>query len=179
MKDKADKKRRSIELEVGDAALVKLQPYRQSSLTLRKNQKLGLKFFGPFRVINKLSPVACKLELPESARIHPIFHISLLKKYKGDSFTPYLPLPLTTSEYGPILQPEEVLAARTIMKGSVLEPQVLIKWQGTTDSEATREGLKEFNREFPAFNLGDKVVFNGGGTVTCTAEVEKDDSKDT
>ena len=71
-------------------------------------------------------------------------------------------------------QPEEVLATRTIMKGSVLEPQVLIKWQGTTDSEATREGLKEFNREFPA-----KVVFNGGGTVTCTAEVEKDDSKDT
>ena len=71
-------------------------------------------------------------------------------------------------------QPEEVLATRTIMKGSVLEPQVLIKWQGTTDSQATREGLKEFNREFPA-----KVVFNGGGTVTCTAEVEKDGSKDT
>ncbi|WVZ14709.1 hypothetical protein V8G54_012275 [Vigna mungo] len=50
MKQQADKKRRDIQLQVGDLALVKLQPYRQQSLALRKNQKLGLKFFGPFEV---------------------------------------------------------------------------------------------------------------------------------
>lgn len=48
MKDQADKKRKHVEFQVGDSVLVKLQPYRQSSAALRKHQKLGLCFFGPF-----------------------------------------------------------------------------------------------------------------------------------
>lgn len=42
MKVQANKKRRDVTLEVGDLVLVKLQPYRQSSTALRKNQKLGM-----------------------------------------------------------------------------------------------------------------------------------------
>ena len=61
MKEQADKKRRPMELQVGDAVLVKLQPYRQNSVALRKNQKLGLRYFGPFKVVNKISAVAYKL----------------------------------------------------------------------------------------------------------------------
>ena len=102
MKEQADKKRRPIEFEVEDAMLVKLQPSRQSSVALRKNQKLGMKYFGPFQIISKLSPVVYKLQLPETTRIHLIFHISFLKKFKGDTNPPYIPLPLTTIKLGPI-----------------------------------------------------------------------------
>jgi len=67
---------------VGDLALVKLQPYMQHSIALRKNQKLGMHFFGPFEVVEREGQVAYKLKLPEVANIHPVFHISLLKKFK-------------------------------------------------------------------------------------------------
>jgi len=45
MKHNANKKRRDCQLEIGDLALVKLQPYRQHSVALRKSQKLGMKYF--------------------------------------------------------------------------------------------------------------------------------------
>jgi len=127
MKTKADKKRRPMELELGNAVLVKLQPYRQNSVALRKNQKLGLRYFGPFLIVNKLSSIAYKLQLPQHTYIHPIFHISLLKKFKGDTSTPYLPLLLSTSELRPIIQPEEILATKTIKQGDLLVPQVLVR----------------------------------------------------
>ena len=36
---------------IGELTLVKLQPYRQHLVALRKNQKLGMKYFGLFEVI--------------------------------------------------------------------------------------------------------------------------------
>ena len=60
MKMQADKKRRERELQfkVGDLVLVKLQPYKQHSVALRKHQKLGMRYFGPFLVIERIGTVA-------------------------------------------------------------------------------------------------------------------------
>lgn len=71
MKDQADKRR----FNVGDLVLVKLQPYKQNSVALRKNQKLGMKYFGPFPILAKVGAIAYKLKLPKNARIHVVFHI--------------------------------------------------------------------------------------------------------
>ncbi|GAU31857.1 hypothetical protein TSUD_114680 [Trifolium subterraneum] len=70
MKKYADSKRRFAEFQVGDMVLVKLQPYRQHSIALHQNQKLGLRYFGPFPVIQKVGSMAYKLLLPPSAKIH-------------------------------------------------------------------------------------------------------------
>lgn len=51
MKRFADKKRSEINFIIGDWALVKLQPHRQHSVFLHKNQKLSIKYFGPFKVL--------------------------------------------------------------------------------------------------------------------------------
>jgi hypothetical protein len=61
-------------LEVGDLALVKLQPYRQITLANRPNQKHNLKYFGPFALLARIGNVAYKLALPSTARIHPVFY---------------------------------------------------------------------------------------------------------
>jgi len=79
-------------------------------------------------VLEKIGDVAYKLKLPDAVRLHPIFHISLLKKFHGHYNQHYLLLPLTTSEFGPHLQPEKVLATRVVIQGSTTVQQLLIQW---------------------------------------------------
>ncbi|PNY00079.1 hypothetical protein L195_g023353, partial [Trifolium pratense] len=157
MKAQADKHRREVQFEVGEHVLVKLQPYRQNSVALRKNQKLGMRYFGPFTIIEKIGKVAYKLQLPAEAKIHPVFHISQLKQFKGQAFDPYIPLPLTTTELGPVLQPVAVLKRRDRLRNGEVISQVLIKWQGLNNTDATWEDAADIVENYPTFNLEDKV----------------------
>ncbi|CAL5199682.1 unnamed protein product [Lathyrus oleraceus] len=163
MKNQADKKRIDVSLAVGDLVLVKLQPYRQHSVTLRRNQKLGMRYFGPFPVTAKIGSVAYKLQLPDAAKIHPVFHISQLKLFKGIPQEQYMPLPLTTTDTGPVIAPIAILQARSVKKGSNIISQVLVQWENMTPAEATWEDFDETLDIFPNLNLEDKVVINGDG----------------
>ncbi|MCH80322.1 hypothetical protein A2U01_0001089 [Trifolium medium] len=165
MKNQADKKRTPLNLSVGELVVVKLQPYRQITVGARVNQKLSLKYFGPFEILAKIGSVAYKLALPSSARIHPVFHISQLKKFNGTESVHHSPLPPTTDELGPLLLPEAVLKTRTILKGPLTVPQVLIKWHNLDASLATWEDKADMMCGFPNFNLEDKVNANGGSIV--------------
>ena len=82
MKQQADKKCRKIELQVGDFVYLKLQPYKQRSLAQRANQKLSMRYYGPYKIL-RVGTVAYKLELPRDCRIHPVFHVSQLKVATG------------------------------------------------------------------------------------------------
>ncbi|MCH79841.1 retrotransposon protein, partial [Trifolium medium] len=156
MKKQADKHRSDITLKIGDLVLVKLQPYRQHSAALRKNQKLGLRYFGPFEIIARIGEVAYKLKLPEDAKIHPVFHVSQLKPFKGVAEEQYMPLPLTMTDVGPSIQPIDVLQVRTIIRGSQKVHQVLIQWDQYTAAEATWEDVNNIQDKFPSLNLEDK-----------------------
>lgn len=76
MKLQVDKKRKDIIFAEGDLVLVKLQPYRQSSVATRMHHKLCQKiYYGPYRICKKISNVAYTLELPEERKINPTFHL--------------------------------------------------------------------------------------------------------
>ncbi|XP_070035135.1 uncharacterized protein [Nicotiana tomentosiformis] len=67
------------EFQVGDWVFVKLQPYRQSTLSISSYHKLTFKYFAPYPIIERVGLVAYKLLLPLEVQIHPTLHISQLK----------------------------------------------------------------------------------------------------
>ena len=51
-------------------------------MRFKKKGKLSLRFIGPYKVIEKVGPLAYRLALPpELEKIHNVFHISMLRRY--------------------------------------------------------------------------------------------------
>ena len=86
MKQQADQHRSERSFDVGDWVFLWLQPYKQMSLEQdKKDNKLSSKYYGPYKVLQKIGTVAYKLELPSSSGVHPFFHVSCLKKVIGEN----------------------------------------------------------------------------------------------
>ena len=83
---------------------LKMQPYRMTAFGIRHSIKLASKFYGPFRVLECVGETAYKLLFPEKCKLHPIFHISQLKKHHGPLAIPTPILPLI-DEHGNIFVP--------------------------------------------------------------------------
>jgi len=47
--------------------------------------KLSNRYTGPFKIVQVVSPTAYKLQLTDTMKIHPVFHVSLLKAYNSRS----------------------------------------------------------------------------------------------
>ena len=147
MKMQADKGRSDRSFQVGDSVYLKLQPYVQSSLAPRANQKLASKFFRPYKVIGKVGPVAYKLQLPSSTSIHNVFHVSQLKQAipKTGQVSHFIPDLDVSCQF-----PEQVLAKKMVSKGVHSVQQVLVKWSGWPASLATWEDMEALLQRFPA-----------------------------
>ncbi|XP_016576307.1 uncharacterized protein LOC107873890 [Capsicum annuum] len=79
MRAQANARSSDRHFNVGDWVFVKLQPYRQSSLSIFPYHKLTSRYFGSYPTVEKVGPVAYKLLLPPEVLIHSTFHISQLK----------------------------------------------------------------------------------------------------
>ncbi|CAJ2675282.1 unnamed protein product [Trifolium pratense] len=166
MIQKANAHRRDFSFAVGDLVLVRLQPYRQSSVRQHKHHKLSKRYYGPYRVIERIGPVAYKLQLPSESRIHPVFHIAVLKPFRGSNNPPLSDLPSESLNNQPVDQPSAILERRTILIHGVPREQVLIQWKGAPPDEASWEDVDIITACYPNFHLEDKVILEGEGSDT-------------
>lgn len=83
MKKFVDRHRMERNFELGEMVSLKLQPYRQNTARGAHPQKLSLRYFGSYRIVEKIGQVAYKPQFPPSAKIHNVFYVSQLKRFKG------------------------------------------------------------------------------------------------
>ena len=105
---------------------------------LRTNQpttKLAPRRHGPFSIVQVMSPITYRLELPTQWSIHPVFHIDLLTPYhETPTHGPnYLRPPPDLVDNAEEYEVEKILDSRKFGRGRKL--QYLVKWKGYPDSE--------------------------------------------
>ena len=137
----ANKQRRECIFKEGEEVLLST---KYISLKPGITHKLSARYTGPFKIIQVVSPVAYKLDLPNDwtsrKRIHPVFHVSLLKKYnRNDSDS-------STEEKQDIVEVDdaedrEYVVDKIISQRITKDKQVeyLVTWKGYPESEATWE----------------------------------------
>lgn len=98
MKQQVDQHRSKHSFEVGDLVFLWLQPYNHTSLKAQGHQNLSHKFYGPYHNLPCIGPMAYKLSLPASSKIHPVFHVSCLNKVVGPNCHVQSTLPVLDEE---------------------------------------------------------------------------------
>ncbi|KAD4180320.1 hypothetical protein E3N88_28911 [Mikania micrantha] len=139
-KSYADNRRRPLEFQVGDRVMLKVSPWK-GIFRFGKRGKLSPRFVGPFKILERIGPVAYRLELPrELSNIHDVFHVSNLKKCLTDES---LIVPLEEIHIDEKLQfseePVEVMDREMkVLKRSRI-PIVKVRWNSQRGPEYTWE----------------------------------------
>jgi hypothetical protein len=144
MKMYADKHRTHREFAIGDWVYLRLRPYRQLSVSLRRNLKLSPRYYRPFQITHRIGQAVYKLDLPQTSKIYPVFHVSLLKKQLGTRITPLTTLPILTPEGTLAPEPKKILTRILMRKGNQAGTKVLVQWAGTLVEDAIWEDLENF-----------------------------------
>jgi Integrase zinc binding domain/Chromo (CHRromatin Organisation MOdifier) domain len=171
MKKFTDLNRTERSFGTGDWVYLKLQPYRQISIKGRQNHKLNPRFYGPFEIEERIGSVAYRLRLPIGSAIHPVLHVSQLKKHisRGSTISPTLPIATPTGQLK--IYPAQILNRRAIKRTNEAVPQLLIRWTNLPLEDASWEDYDLLERHYPQFILEDKNAFKDRGMSGLEEEV--------
>jgi hypothetical protein len=140
MKQKVDQHRSGSSFELGDWVFLRLQLYKHMFIKqAKKDNKLSPNYYSPYKVLQKIGTMAYKLELSASSRVHPVLHVSWLKKVIGDNIlvqTIFLEL---AEEGKIILEPEAITDTRIHQLRNRSISEYLIKWRKLPAEDSTWE----------------------------------------
>jgi predicted aspartyl protease len=130
----ADKERSSYEFKVGDLVLLRKDHINMDYMKQVKTRKLVAKFVGPFKIMEQIGTVSYKLQLPEKSRVHPVFHISALKKYNESQDKRKFERPESI-----LVESEEEYEVEAILDHRVSRKkrEYLVKWKGYPIDDST------------------------------------------
>jgi hypothetical protein len=126
----ANKHRRDLQFRVGDRVYLSAGHLRAPTGDTDA-RKLSPKAYGPFEVLQVLSPVTYKLSIPSHYKMHPVVHISALRECltsgafpaREERYTPPPPEIIAEEEYFRI-------AAFVGERGKGTSKSYLVHWEG-------------------------------------------------
>ena len=157
--ERYDRKVNMVEFKPGDWVVVSIKAVRSPTDRATHSSKLGARCIGPFKVLERVSSNAYRLELPNDVRAHPVINIEHLRRYQlpANAAADFRPAPVSRDSYGEYYLVETLLDKRTVRpKGRAGRPRIeyLVKWMGYSKEEATwepRASLHDFYiKEFEA-----------------------------
>jgi hypothetical protein len=146
----ADNRRRELEFENGDYVFLRVSPMK-GVFRFGKRGKLNPRYIGPFEVLERVGKVAYRLALPPHlSHVHPVFHVSMLRKYLPDP-THVLTLPEVEVDEHLIMEERPIrILDKDIRKLRSKEiPLVKVQWQNHTSEEATWEVERNMRERYP------------------------------
>ncbi|KAH0728122.1 hypothetical protein KY284_003987 [Solanum tuberosum] len=150
-KSYADVRRRALEFRVGDWVYLNVSPMK-GVVRFSKKGKLSPRYVGPYKVMRRIGKVAYELELPsEMDLVHPVFHVSMLRKCVGDS-NAIVPLDvmgvvednLTYEEV-----PVQILDRQVKRLRNKNVASVKVLWRNQRVESATWEAEADMQRRYP------------------------------
>ena len=113
--------------------------------------KLSPRYTGPFEILERIGPVAYRLDLsPNLTGIHNVFHVSQLRKYYPDPshVIEHINIPLQ-SDLSYVEQPIRILDFQVRELRNRRIPQVKVLWRNQKVEEATWEREDEIQNKYP------------------------------
>ncbi|GJU12812.1 putative reverse transcriptase domain-containing protein [Tanacetum coccineum] len=146
----ANIRRKPLEFQVGDRVMLKVSPHK-GVIRFGKREKLNPWYIGPFKILERIGPVAYKLKLPEElSNVDNTFYISNLKKYLSDES---LVIPMKELRLDDKLNFMEELVE--IMDREVKKlkqsriPIVKVRWNSKRGPEFTWEHEDQIRAKYP------------------------------
>ncbi|GKC54275.1 hypothetical protein Tco_1077020 [Tanacetum coccineum] len=124
---------------------------RKGIFRFGKRGKLNPRYIGPFKILERIGPVAYKLELPEElSSIHNTFHVSNLKKCLSDE---YLIIPMKELQLDDKLnfveEPVEIMDREIKQLKQSHIPIVKVRWNSKRGPKFTWECEDEIRAKYP------------------------------
>ena len=135
-----DKHRKEVCFEVGDRVLLSTKNLYFKGLDCRK---LLPRFIGPFTVEEKVGRVSYKLALPDTMSVHPVFHVELLRQFKGIGV---FPSPAVECEDGTVYWEIDSIVA---VRGEGDKRRYRVRWNGFGPEWDTWEPRKRLMEDAP------------------------------
>jgi len=151
---------------------LKLQPHIQSSVATRSNQKLSFRYFGPFTILQRIGAVAYKLDLPSTSQIHPVVHVSLLKKHVPPQLVEASDLSTVCTDPTADCVPILVLDNQLVPHGNSVASKLLVQWNSASHMQTWEDEL-DIRRRYPQAPAWGQAASEGGGETVMTKKVHK------
>lgn len=129
----------------------------------RSNNKLAFRYFGPYSISKCINPVAYEVELPQDSKIHPVFHVSLLRKVLKQGMPSSPTLPVSTDDI--TLVHVKILDHRWHHTPTGRREQVQVQWPAGGDKDVTWEDKLQLHQQFPDSMAWGQAMPQGGGDV--------------
>jgi hypothetical protein len=118
------------------------------------------------RHIQRIGEVAYKLELPASSQVHPVVHVSQLKKHIPANTQVHTSLNLMSDDPIFALVPAKVLCRSLIPHGVGTATRIKVRWSGDPPYLETWEDPDALCRSYPDAPACGQAVLKRGGVMS-------------